>query len=69
MCLRFSERLTYSCARYVFALLVVFDTALVDEAVSSGSAFSFDFDAVGIQLYRGGDMHLHQICLSSDHCG
>ena len=69
MCFRFSERLTYSCAEYVFAVLVVFDTALVDEALSSGSASSSDLDAVGIQLYHGGDMHLHQICLSSDHRG
>ena len=55
----------YSCARYVFALLIAVDTALVDMAVSSRSAFAFVFDYVDIQVYRAGDMHLHQICLSS----
>ena len=49
----------------MFFLLIAVDTALVDMAVSSKSAFAFVFDAVDIQLYRAGDMHLHQIRLSS----
>ena len=60
--------MVYTCARYVFALLIAVDTAVVDMAVSS-SAFAFGFDAVDIQLYRAGDMHLYQIYLRSAERG
>ena len=33
--------------------------------LSLNLSFAFVFDAVDIQLYRAGDMNLHQICLSS----
>ena len=60
-----SSRLIYSSVRYLFAFLIAVDTALVDMTESSKSAFAFVLDAVDVQLHRSGDMHLHQICLSS----
>ena len=55
----------YSYAIYVFDLLTEVNAALFDMALRSRRAFVLVLMAVDIRLYRAGDIHLHQVCISS----